>query len=174
MPYIEHNFQTHGPKAYYNPQGEPRWCHHKDDVAKAKQDGFTSANYVPSFWPKCAYNKKTGLTRSVGRLEWSQEQNEAAVVSLGPDWGLDHVPVPEPVAEVKAAAPDTTGLMTQMLAALNASNERMAALEAAAVESDDKRAALETQLAEMQAKMVTPPAKPTPAVKPAADAPPAK
>lgn len=153
MPFVEHNFQTHGPKAFYNLKGEYQWCHSKEDVARSKQEGFTSANYVRSEWPKCAYHQKTGLTRTVGRLEWTDEQNMAAVKALGPDWGLEHAHVPEPVVEQKVAAPDVTGLMAQMLTAMNASNERMANLEAAALEAEDQRKYLEGQLSDMQDKM---------------------
>lgn len=108
----EHNFLTQGPKAYYNAKGKPYWCSSKDDVAKAKELGFTSANYVRSEWPKTAYHKKTGATRTVGSLDNTDEQNAAAVVTLGPDWGLEHVHVPEVVPEKeKAAVQDSSALM---------------------------------------------------------------
>lgn len=86
-------------------RGQAMACHSKDDEARVKELGFTSANYIPSFWPKTLWNKKTGETKSVGKLEWTKEQNDAAVTSLGPDWTDEHVPVPEIPASGATAAP---------------------------------------------------------------------
>lgn len=122
-------------------RGQAMACHSKDDEARVKELGFTSANYVPSFWPKTLWNKKTGETKSVGKLEWTKEQNDAAVTSLGPDWTDEHVPVPEaPAPNAKAATSGSPDLMTAILALtqqIGSLNDRMSLIESVIAESPE-------------------------------------
>ncbi len=168
----EHNFATSGPKAYYNAKGQYQWCHSKDDVVCAKEAGFTNANYVRSNWPKTAFNKKTGDSKPVGKLEDTDEKNQAAVTALGPDWTLEHVAVPEPVVakEAAAGAPMDIGVLMAMSAELSRQQKRIDELEEAAIEKDAEltgvRTAFESRLAEIEAVLadLTAPTTPPPHV----------
>lgn len=97
------NYQRDHSRAFYNPKGQPFWCHSKEDELRAKEQGFKSAAYIPSQWPKTAFHTKTGQTRMVGKLEWTKEQNADAVAALGSEWTLEHVAVPEPAVETASA-----------------------------------------------------------------------
>lgn len=124
----QHNFQTQGPKSYYNSKGELTWCHSKEDVARAMQNGFTSANYVPSKWPTTLFHKKTGETKTVGKLDLTDEQNEALVKAQGDDWTTEHVQAPEKpkkgdAAVVVAADSSTNALILATLLEIKATQE---------------------------------------------------
>ncbi len=144
----EHNFLTQGPKAWYNPKGQYRTCYSKEEVAVAKQDGFTSSNYVRSNWPKTAFHKKTGNSKPVGKLDDSDEKNAAAVVALGPEWTLDHVPVPEPVAATPP--PSGGGDMLAMLGMMAEMKKRMDDLEDAAIAQAAIRDAMQNRVVELE------------------------
>lgn len=169
----KHNYNT-GPLSMYKPtaplRGSLRMVYSENEMAVAKQDGFTSASYVRSDWPTTAYHKKTGLSKPVGRLENTDEQNAAAVAALGPDWGLDHVPEPEPVAEKKAA--EGTGMDIAALLQLGGQiallTERLSTVEAALIQSEESKTLLASRIGELEAMVIEEPA-PAPKV-PAAKA----
>lgn len=151
----EHNFLTSGPKAYYNSKGQLTWCHSKEDVVRARQEGFTSANYVRSQWPKTAYHKKTGESKAVGKLEWTDERNAQAVMELGPDWGLDHVSVPPAVEpQPRSFAGPSDREMAMLMDEFGKMRERIADLEAARIEeatlSANIRASLESRISDLE------------------------
>ncbi len=125
------NYQRDHSRAFYAPadngtvkKGQVFWCHQPDDEQRAREQGFTSKSYVRSEWPKTAYHKKTGQTKPVGKLEWDNDKNMAALAEMGPDWGLDHVAVPEPVEAAPAGATPEIGsiltFMTDQFARINA------------------------------------------------------
>ncbi len=125
-------------RALYNTKGELMWSHSEEDELRCKEQGFTTPNYVRSEWPKQACHKKTGATRVVGKLDNTAEQNAAAVKALGPEWTLDHVPTPEPVAEAKpgtvAVDPNAATLMALMAAQMAEMRKRMDEQEQALIE----------------------------------------
>jgi hypothetical protein len=91
-------------------KGQIFWCHAKEDEVAARNQGFTSTSYIKSEWPKSMFNKKTGDSRPVGKLEWDDAQNEAAVKALGADWTFDYVHPPKPEEKKEAGAVDLGGL----------------------------------------------------------------
>ena len=139
-------------------KGSFRVCYNENEVAVARQDGFTTMNYVRSEWPKTAFQAKTGKSKPVGKLENSDEQNMALVAALGPDWSLDHVPEPEPVAETKpGAAPalDLTALL-QLGGQIALLTDRLATIEAALVQSEESKIALAARLGELEGVVLEP------------------
>ena len=146
----EHNFATQGPKSYYNQQGRYVTCSSKEDVTRAKQDGFTSEKYVPSRWPKTAFNKLTGATKPVGNLDWTDEKNMAAEASIGDGWTFDHVPVPEPVAAA------TTAQATSDLSAVAAVMADVILLKKRMEESEEAIISLEVRIVELEAELSDP------------------
>ena len=148
----EHNFATSGPKHYYNAKGQNVLCSSKDDVARAREAGYTSANYVPSYWPKMAYNKKTGVSKPVGKIENTDEQNADAVKKLGDEWTLDYVATPEPVVAApagQAAGTDLTALVA-MATDIALMKNRIVDLEEAAIQGEAVRVAQETRITELE------------------------
>lgn len=151
----KHNYGTQGPRSFYKPadpgKGSYRTVSSENEEQEAKNQGFTSLAYVRSEWPKTAY-KKTGETRPVGKLENSNEQNMALVASLGPDWGLEHVATPEPVAP--SAAKDNTGMdLTALLGIatdIALMKKRVEDLEEAAIQGDAIRAAQDQRIIELE------------------------
>jgi hypothetical protein len=93
-------------------KGQFYTCHSKADEQVAKDLGFTSERYVRSEWPKTMFNKKSGDSRPIGKLEWSDAENQKAVDGLGADWTFDHVPVPE---KSSATAPSSDAGLTAIL-----------------------------------------------------------
>lgn len=146
-------------RSFYNKRGEPFACHSIDDERRAKEAGYTTANYVRSKYPTTMYHKKTGETKVIGDLKFSDEINEAKIAELGPDWGHDYVEVPappEPVApgmgggfdviaiaslisemrtmqtfqvELQGVLTEISAGMAQFAAAQNAASERLSVLE---------------------------------------------
>ncbi len=139
---------------YYNAKGENRHCATQADIVNAKKDGYTSSRYVRSAWPSTAYNKKTGETKRVGRIDKSDEENMAEVTELGPDWGMDYVKAPDPVAK-KDPDHKAAGHLEEILAVLagqkDDSSKRLDDLEAALLDSQATREALERRVAELEA-----------------------
>src|SRR3990167_659356 len=147
-----HTRSFYAPKATPNvKKGQSYPCHAKDDEARAREAGFTSVNYVPSEWPKTIYNKKTGDSRPIGKLEWSDDQNAAAIAALGPDWGTEHVAVPEPKKEEAAGAPKADlGLISDLFGELKLATGRIEQLEEAISEFAGARMAMETRIADLE------------------------
>src|SRR5262245_27979294 len=115
------NCQRDHSRAFYAPRdmgnvkrGMLFWCHAKEDETRAKELGYTSDKYIPSEWPKTMWHKDTGESKPVGRLEWSDEQNAVAVKKMGPDWGFEHVDVPEPTKPGPAPQADIAALASIM------------------------------------------------------------
>ncbi len=157
----KHNFNT-GPIARYKPtdpgKGSFRFCYNENEVAVAHQDGFTTANYVPSKYPTTAFHKKTGATKVVGKLGDTDEDVLALVVKLGPDWGLDYVPEPEPVEEKKAAANSGIDLaaLLQLGGQIALLGERLGTIEAALIESEQAKTALAARLGQLEGVVLEP------------------
>lgn len=145
-----------GPRAFYKPtdpgKGSYKTVSSENEEQEAKNQGFTSLAYVRSNWPTTAYKKGTGETRNVGKLENSEEQNMALVAALGPDWGLDHVPTPEPVAP--SAAKETGGMdLTALLGLVTdiaLMKKRVEDLEEAAIQADAIRTAQDQRIIELE------------------------
>jgi hypothetical protein len=139
---------------YYNAKGQNRHCTTPADIVNAKKDGYTSARYVRSNWPTTVYNKKTGETKRVGLIDWTDEQNMAAVEKMGADWGLDYVVAPDPTPK-KDPDHKATGHLEEIIALLagqkDDSNKRLDDLEAALLDSQATREALERRVAELEA-----------------------
>ncbi len=158
----KHNFNTSGPLSMYRPtdpgKGSYRVCYNETEVAVARQDGFTTANYVPSKYPTTAFQAKTGKTKIVGKLGDADEVVAAIVAALGPDWGLEHVPEPEPVAEKKAG--DGGGIdlaaILQLGGQMALLTDRLATIEAALVQSEESRIALASRLGELEGVVMEP------------------
>lgn len=143
---MEFSYPRDHARAFYNRHGQAFWCHSKDDEARAKEAGFTSAKYIPSYWPRTVFHKKTGVSKPVGNLDWSEEKNQAALAALGDDWTAEYVPVPEPVAAAPASAPmDLLGLGA-ILTELALMKKRVEELEEASIESDARVVELEAAL----------------------------
>lgn len=138
----------HG-KAFYNKKGQFIWCNNDSDVRNAKDQGYTSAAYVPSFWPTTVYNRKTGESKAVGKLEWSEEQNRAAIVQSGPDWTTDHVVAPEPKPDAPARQLDS-GLLSELLAEFRLASKRLDDLDEAVSELAGVRISLETRVTDLE------------------------
>lgn len=157
----KHNFNT-GPLSLYKPtdpgKGSFRFCYNDNEVLVARQDGFTTLNYVPSKYPTMAFQAKTGKCRPVGKLGDTDEEVLALVAKLGPDWGLDHVPEPEPVAEKKpgeGGGIDIAAIL-QLGGQMALLTDRLANLENALVESEASRVALASRLGELEGAVMEP------------------
>lgn len=145
------DYAKHHVKYFYNPKtGASMPCESLNDEARIKGLGFTSGNYVPSKWPTTLYHQKTGEARSVGKLEWEEAKNAAAVAALGPDWGSNPVDPPEP--KPKAEAPEGAGFsalaMLELVGEIKALREQMADIETAVTESAARIAQLEAVIAD--------------------------
>jgi len=141
----DHNFNK-GPISYYNKIGQYRTCYSDSEVNQAKNDGFTSKKYVKSEWPKTAFHKKTGETRVVGKLENTDEQNKAAIASLGPDWTTDYVAAVAPKIDVPQPARADIGVMADLLAEMKLINQRIEDVEVAISEFAGARTAMESRM----------------------------
>lgn len=157
----KHNFNM-GPLSMYKPtepeKGSFRWCYNENEVAVARQDGFTTQNNPGSKYPTTAFNRKTGASKPVGKLGDTEEQVAAKVAAFGTDWSLDHVPEPEPVAETKpGAAPalDLTALL-QLGGQIALLTDRLATIEAALVQSEESKIALAARLGELEGVVLEP------------------
>ena len=136
--------------AYYNPLGQYRWCSNDSDVRNAINDGYTSKKYVPSKWPTTVYNQKTGQVKTVGKLDRTDEQNEAEITALGPEWGREHVAAPEPAAATaQAVAPDNR-LLGELLAELRLLGSRIDDLETAVSDIAGARTSFESRIGELE------------------------
>lgn len=140
----------------YNKIGQKMPCESVDDEARAKEAGFTSFSYVKSLWPTTAYNKITGESKQVGKLEWDEARNAAAVAALGPDWGLDPVTIevkaPRPAGSAEASG-DTLSMLVNLLSEVKMMREQMADVETAVAELSAARVSQESRLAELEAEM---------------------
>ena len=160
-----HSRSFYAPKTTANvKRGQAYPCHSKEDEARAREAGFTSVAYIQSDWPTTVYNKKTGESRSVGKLEWSDEQNAAAIAALGPDWGTEHVAVPEPKKEEAAGASPKAdiGLISDLFGELKLATGRIDQLEEAISEVAGARMAMETRIADLEG-MIEEASRPDPA-----------
>ena len=146
----EFNYVRDHSRSLYNAKGVPFACHSKEDEVRAKEQGFTSATYVPSQWPKTVFHKKTGESKVVGKLEWDEEKNAAAVVALGPDWTLDHVAVPAPVSPAAPSAGINLDALLSIAAEMKLMNTRLSDLEDAAAEAAGIRTVLESRVGELE------------------------
>ena len=144
---------------YYNAKGQNRHCTNEADIVNAKRDGYTSSRYVRSNWPTTAFNKNTGETKPVGRVDLTEEQNQALLKALGDEWGLDYVaakdPEPKKDPDHKAA-----GHLEELVALLVAqkndhedTNKRLEDLEAALVDSQAARVSLEARISELEGQL---------------------
>ena len=136
----------------FNQRGEHVWCGNEDQVRVARQNGFTSASYVRSNWPKAVYHKVTGVAQSVGKLEWSEEQNRIALKALGPDWSTEFVAAPEPTPEKPLVGSGLTdaAAMLEILAQLKVMNDTIADLETAVADIAAARVSMEARLIEVE------------------------
>lgn len=188
----EFDYQKNHARSYYATQdfgpvkkGMFMVVHNKDEEQKAKQLGYTSTSYVRSSWPKTFYNKETGATQAVGRLEWTEEQNASAVRNLGDKWTDEHVPVPEtkPASDSDALLQGATGggnfllALGEIAASIKAMRSEirddMTGIEIAIEKLDEARKATEGILASLEDRLstienaidaaaATPPAPPAP------------
>lgn len=96
------DYQKHHSRPFYAPvangpvkKGQMEMAHSKEDEVALRARGFTSPTYIRSEWPKSMFHKQTGECRPVGKLEWTDAQNAAAVENLGKDWTFDYVHPPK-------------------------------------------------------------------------------
>ena len=149
----EAKYPPHG-ITMYNRRGEYIYCYNDSDVVHAKEQGFTSTKYVRSAWPKMVWNKTTGEQKPVGKVAFTDEQNEKLLADLGPDWTTERVaPPPKPVAPT--AAPQGDGQMLNLLAEMMANqklmSERFTSMEEALLETNDRNEQLAKELAALKA-----------------------
>ena len=160
------DYAKHHSRSLYNSNGVPYPCHSVDDEKRAREAGFTSVNYVLSRWPTTVYNKKTGESKTVGRLDWSNEKNEMEITNLGPDWAGDYVAPVEPKKEATPAE-GAGGLSLMALAEvlteirglganLKQVQESLLDVEIAVADLTSARVAMESRLSEMEAVIVEP------------------
>ena len=140
---------------FYNKKGQHVRCNNDAEVRNAKDNGYTSAKYVPSYWPTTYYHKKTGAAQRVGKLEWTDEQNQAAVDALGPDYTKEFVPEPAPAKE-SAARPSDGGHFIELLTELQLAVKRIEELESAVSDLAGVRTALEMRVADLEAVIAEP------------------
>lgn len=141
---------------FYNNRGQSMPAYNIDDEARAKEQGFTSATYVPSKWPTTVYNKKTGETKAVGKLDWDEKRNQAAVMELGLDWTTEHVAPPEqPPTKASGEGIGAPLAMLEILGELRRIHEELAELTSAVAELGTARVATESRLGALEHELGT-------------------
>lgn len=151
---MAHNFQTQGPKVMYSPvTGQNRTCYNDSEIVNAKNDGFTSASYVPSKFPTTVWDKN-GKTKTVGTGKDIKADEALLSQALAEGWSADHIAGPEPVAGNAPgfqATPHTDQMLKAVLADFAETKKRVEILDQAALEADAARVALEKRVAELEA-----------------------
>ena len=155
----ENKYPPHG-ITMYNKRGEYIYCYNDSDVVHAKEQGYTSTKYVRSHWPKMVWNKNTGESKPIGKVAFTDEQNEKLLADLGPHWTTERV-APPPAKVAPAAAPQGDGqllnVLAEMLASQKTMNERFTSMEEALLETNDRNEQLAKELAALKAKQATAP-----------------
>lgn len=148
-------------------KGQLMWAHSELDEQRCREAGFTSVNYVKSDWPISMFNKETGDTLAVGKLEWDKEKNLAEVKRMEANgWTKDHVEVP--AAKPKKEAGDS-GDSSAVLLALGELMGKLKSIEEGQAETDEAILALAARIDKIEKRPV-PNGKPAVPAKPAPEA----